>query len=58
MSKQVQNSLPEGVQKDKVVRLIKWLLTVEADNDKTGQSTDSEMIQKIGKQIRGEVKCL
>lgn len=58
MSNQVQNSLPDGVQKDKVVRIIKWLLTVEADNDKTGQSTDSEMIQKIGKQIRGEVKCL
>ena len=58
MSSQMQTPLPEGIQKDKVARLIKWLLSVEADNDKTGQSTDGEMIQKIGKQIRGEVKCL
>lgn len=38
--------------------IIKWLLDIEDENDKTKKYGDSEMIQKIGKRIQDDVKCL
>lgn len=48
----------EDVDKNKAARIIKWLITVESENDKTGSLSDAEMIHKIAKHIQGEAKCL
>lgn len=48
----------EGVDPAKANRLIKWIIDIEAENDKTGQLNDSAMVQKIGKRIQSDVKCL
>lgn len=50
--------LPDGVDQKKAERLIKWLINLEDDNDKTHRYNDSMMIQKIGKQIKDDVKCI
>lgn len=50
--------VPAGVDKAKANRLIKWIIDIEAENDKTGQLNDSAMVQKIGKRIQSDVKCL
>lgn len=50
--------LPDGVDQKKAKRLIKWLINLEDDNDKTHRYNDSMMIQKIGKQIKDDVKCI
>jgi tetrahydromethanopterin S-methyltransferase subunit G len=50
--------LPNGLSQAKANALIKWLVAIEDDNDKTHRYSDSEMIQKIGKKIQGDVKCL
>ena len=50
--------VPEGVDRGKANRLIKWILALEDENDKTKRYSDSEMIQKIGKEIQGVVKCI
>lgn len=50
--------VPEGVDRVKANRLIKWILAQEDENDKTKKFSDPEMIQKIGKQIQGDVKCI
>ncbi len=50
--------IPDGVDQKKAERLIKWLIKTEDDNDKTHSRSDAEMIQKIGKQIKDEAKCL
>lgn len=50
--------VPEGVDRGKANRLIKWILALEDENDKTKRYSDSEMIQKIGKEIQGDVKCI
>lgn len=42
----------------KVKILIKWILDLEDENDKTKKYTDQQMIQKIGKRIQDDVKCL
>ena len=50
--------VPEGVDRGKANRLIKWILAFEDENDKTKKLSDPEMIQKIGKEIQGDVKCI
>lgn len=50
--------LPDDVDRAKANRLINWILDLEDDNDKTARYDDSAMIQKIGKQIKDEIKCL
>lgn len=50
--------VPMGVDQAKANRLIKWIIDIEAENDKTGQLNDSAMVQKIGKRIQSDVKCL
>lgn len=50
--------LPDNVDQKKANRLINWIVDLEDDNDKTARYDDSAMIQKIGKQIKDEVKCL
>jgi len=49
---------PDDVDQAKANRLISWIIDLEDDNDKTARYDDSTMIQKIGKQIKDEVKCL
>ena len=58
MAKLEDLKVPEGVDPAKANRLIKWIIDVEAENDKTGQLSDSAMVQKIGKRIQSDVKCL
>lgn len=50
--------LPDNVDQKKANRLIKWIVDLEDDNDKTARYDDFAMIQKIGKQIKDEIKCL
>lgn len=50
--------LPDGLSEAKAISLIKWLIAIEDDNDKTHKASDREMVQKIGKKIQGDVKCL
>jgi hypothetical protein len=50
--------IPEGVDSGKANRLIKWILELEDENDKTKKYGDSEIIQKIGKEIQGDIKCI
>ena len=50
--------VPDGVDRGKANRLIKWILAQEDENDKTKRFSDSEMIQKIGKEIQGDIKCI
>ena len=50
--------LPDNVDQKKANRLINWIVDLEDDNDKTARYHDSAMIQKIGKQIKDEIKCL
>lgn len=55
---------PHGLQNQpevdhsKAMQIIKWLLLVEDENDKTKKATDPEMVQKIGKRIQDDVKCI
>lgn len=58
MADVVNNVASEDIDKNKAARIIKWLITVESENDKTGSLTDGEMIHKIAKHIQGEAKCL
>lgn len=48
---------PDGVDQEKANALIMWLIKLEAENDKTRKSSDSEMIQRIAKQIQEGVRC-
>ena len=48
----------DEVDLSKAKGIIKWLLEIEDENDKTKKYGDSEMIQKIGKRIQDDVKCL
>lgn len=50
--------IPEGVDLGKANRLIKWILALEDENDKTKKYSDREMVQKIGKEIQGDIKCI
>ncbi len=50
--------LPDNVDQKKANRLINWIVDLEDDNDKTARYDDFAMIQKIGKQIKDEIKCL
>lgn len=50
--------VPEGVELGKANRLIKWILALEDENDKTKKYSDAEIVQKIGKEIQGDVKCI
>lgn len=58
MSHLEELEIPDGVDPAKAVRLIKWIIDVEAENDKTGLLNDPAMVQKIGKRIQSDVKCL
>jgi len=58
MAKLEDLTVPEGVDPAKANRLIEWIIDIEAENDKTGQLNDSAMVQKIGKRIQSDVKCL
>lgn len=51
-------TLPDGVDQKKAERLIKWLIKLEDDNDRTHRFDDSAMVQKIGKQIKDDIRCL
>ncbi len=48
----------QDVKEEKAFKLIKWIITEEAENNVTKKLEDSAMIQKIGKRIQGEAKCL
>ena len=48
----------DEVDLSKANSIIKWLLDIEDENDKTKKYSDPEMIQKIGKRIQDDVKCL
>lgn len=50
--------IPEGIDKNKVKSIIKWLITAEDKNTKTGEYKDPQMVQRIGKKIQEDVKCL
>lgn len=50
--------VPEGVDKSKALSLIEWIINAESENDKTHRESDPGMIQRIGKKIQGDVKCL
>lgn len=50
--------LPDDVDQAKASRLINRIRALEDDNDKTARYDDSTMIQKIGKLIKEEIKCL
>lgn len=39
-------------------RLIRWIVSAEAENNKTNKRDDSEMIRYIAKHIQEEVRCL
>lgn len=58
MAKLEDLKVPEGIDTSKANRLIRWIIDVEAENDKTGQLNDAAMVQKIGKRIQSDVKCL
>ena len=51
-------NVPDGVDLKKAGQLIKWIVKEENENDKTRKLDDSEMIQKIGKRIKDDAKCL
>lgn len=46
------------VDSSKAMKIIKWLLSVEDENDKTKKASDPEMVQKIGKRIQDDVRCI
>lgn len=46
------------VDPSKAMKIIKWLLSLEDENDKTKKASDSEMVQKIGKRIQDDVRCI
>lgn len=46
------------VDPSKAMKIIKWLLSVEDENDKTKKASDPEMVQKIGKRIQDDVRCI
>lgn len=46
------------VNPSKAMKIIKWLLSVEDENDKTKKASDPEMVQKIGKRIQDDVRCI
>jgi hypothetical protein len=50
--------LPEGIDIEKANVLIRWIVKIEDENDKTGRWNDSAMVQRIGKRIQSDVKCL
>lgn len=50
--------IPDGVDCSKANRLIKRILELEDENDKTKKYSDRDMIQKIGKEIQGDIKCI
>lgn len=50
--------IPEGIDMNKVKGIIKWLITAEDKNNKTGEYKDPQMVQRIGKKIQEDVKCL
>ena len=54
----MQEKAIDSVDATKANRIIRWLVNAEAENSKTNKLSDPEMIQKITKQIQGEVKCL
>lgn len=58
MAESQRIEIPDEVDEGKAVRIIKWLISAEAENSKTNKLNDSEMIHKIAKQIQGDVKCL
>lgn len=58
MSDMENIDIPEGIDKNKVKSIIKWLITAEDKNNKTGECNDPQMVQRIGKKIQEDVKCL
>lgn len=58
MSGNTVSTSTDEVDLSKANSIIKWLLDIEDENDKTKKYSDSEMIQKIGKRIQDDVKCL
>lgn len=50
--------VPDGVDNAKANRLIKWLLEIENENNRTGKLSNPAMVQKIGKRIQDDVRCL
>lgn len=58
MSKMEIVDIPEGIDENKVKSIIKWLVVAEDKNNKTGEYNDPQMVQRIGKKIQEDVKCL
>ena len=56
----MKNDLFDGIEidMDKVERLKKWLLEREAENLRSRERNDSEMIKLISKRIEEEAQCL
>jgi hypothetical protein len=50
--------VPEGIDPAKAIILIRWLIEIENENGKTGQFSNATMVQKIGKRIQSDIKCL
>ena len=50
--------VPDGVDVGKANLIIKWLIDAEEENNRTGRDSDTAMVQKIGKRIRDDVRCL
>lgn len=53
-----QIDIPDGIDIEKAIRMIKWIIEAEAENSKTNKYNEREMIQTIAKHIQGDVKCL
>ncbi|MBR3313095.1 MAG: hypothetical protein IKG18_03050 [Atopobiaceae bacterium] len=50
--------VPDGVDVGKANLIIKWLIDVEEENNRTGRDSDTTMVQRIGKRIWDDVRCL
>lgn len=58
MSTETSAKTYDGVDKKKANGIIKWLIEAEDKNLKTGAYKDPQMVQRIGKRIQEDVKCL
>ena len=47
-----------AIDKEKVNRLLKWLIEREADNLRSRERNDTEMAKFISKRIEEEAQCL
>ena len=58
MTKPSNNKVVDDVDKAKANVIIKWLIEIEEENNRTKKLTDKAMIQRIGKRIQDDARCL